>query len=74
MPNHIHWILEKRKVSDISISRSVKQYKGYVTKEIGEPIWQRSYYDHMIRDEKDYLRIWKYIDENVIKWDKDKYY
>ena len=25
-------------------------------------------------DEKDYLRIWKYIDENILKWNLDKYY
>ena len=37
-------------------------------------IWQRSYYDHIIRSEKDYLDIWKYIDENPLKWELDKYY
>ena len=32
------------------------------------------YYDHIIRDENEYLRVWKYIDENPIKWDTDEYY
>ena len=39
-----------------------------------KPIWQKSYYYHIIRNEKDYLRIWKYTDENVLKWSIDKYY
>jgi len=37
-------------------------------------IWQRSYYDHIIRNGEDYLRIWKYIDENPLKWAEDEYY
>ena len=28
----------------------------------------------IIRNEKDYLRIWEYIDENILKWSLDKYY
>ena len=31
-------------------------------------------FDHIIRNEKDYYRIWKYIDENILKWSLDKYY
>ena len=34
----------------------------------------KSYYDHIIRNEKDYSIIWKYIDENELKWSLDKYY
>ena len=34
-------------------------------------IWQRSYHDHIIRDEMDYQKIWEYIETNIIKWDKD---
>lgn len=37
-------------------------------------IWQRSYHDHIIRDERDYLARWQYIDENPLKWEFDKYY
>ncbi|MBQ8859725.1 MAG: hypothetical protein IJ015_00130 [Ruminococcus sp.] len=45
-----------------------------VTKEIGEPIFQRSFFDHIIRDEYDYLKHLKYIDNNPKKWHKDEYY
>ena len=37
-------------------------------------IFQRSFYDHVIRDEQDYLKIWNYIDTNPHKWQEDKYY
>jgi len=57
-----------------TISRIVKQYKGAITKKIGHSIWQKSYYDHIIRSEKDYRLIWRYIDENVTKWQEDRYF
>ena len=55
------------------ISTVVNQMKGYVTKQIGYYIWQKLYYDHVIRDEADYRRIWQYIDENPARWHEDEY-
>ena len=74
MPNHIHMILIIDKETDLTLSRIIKQYKEWITKTIMKPIWQKSYYDHIIRNEKDFYRIWKYIDENELKWSLDKYY
>ncbi len=31
-------------------------------------IWQRSYYDHIVRNQVDYMRIRKYIFENPLHW------
>ena len=39
-----------------------------------ENVWQSSYYDHIIRDENDYLEKWNYIDGNPSKWAKDGYF
>ncbi|MDR2600570.1 MAG: transposase [Oscillospiraceae bacterium] len=58
----------------ISISRVVQSLKSITTKQIGFSMWQRSFHDHIIRNESDYLRIWQYIDENPIRWSEDKYY
>ena len=74
MPNHIHMIIIIRNKTNVTISRIIKQYKETITKKAEVKIWQRSYYDHIIRDEKDYFRIWQYIDENILKWSLDKYY
>lgn len=57
-----------------TISRIVKQFKGSVTKQTGYTIWQKSFHDHIIRNEKEYLDIWRYIDENPSKWQNDCYY
>ena len=74
MPNHIHLILIINEKTNLLVSNIIKKYKEWVTKQIGEAIWQKSYYDHIIRNEKDYFRIWEYIDENILKWSLDKYY
>ena len=84
MPNHIHFILlikeYKNGMSGASsptnavVSNFVSTFKRFCNKEYGENIWQRSYHDHIIRDEKDYRKIWEYIDTNVIKWNLDCFY
>ena len=73
MPNHIHFILAIEENKIVNISRIVKGYKEAVTKDVGFKIWQKSFYDHVIRNEADYLRIRQYIDENILKWNLDEY-
>jgi len=78
MPNHIHLIIRidnnGRAMLAPTISRIIQQFKGVITKEIGNSIWQKLYYDHIIRDEYDYKNIWQYIDENPAKWFEDELY
>ena len=74
MPNHIHLILCIEGNEEITVSRIVKQFKGSITKIVGFSIWQSSFYDHVIRNQKEYQEIWKYIDENPIKWELDEYF
>lgn len=52
----------------------IGQLKSYTTNKFGNVLWQRSYHDRIIRGEKDYQKIWKYIDTNVIRWKKDCFY
>ena len=81
MPNHIHMILfitpdSGRTQFAPTVSRAIKQFKGAVTKQVGEAIWQKGFHDHIIRDDHDYLMHLQYIDENPEKWimGKDAYY
>lgn len=43
-------------------------------KSFNKRIWQRDYYEHIIRDEKDFNRIKEYIENNIINWHKDKFH
>ncbi len=74
MPNHIHMILIIKDKQNISISKIIQQYKGIVTKELGYSIWQKLFYEHIIRNQKEYFLIKEYIKNNVINWEKDKYF
>ena len=49
------------------IASIVRSIKILTTKEIGTAIFQRSYYDHVIRNQRDYREIWEYIDQNPWK-------
>ena len=56
-----------------SIPNMIGILKRKTNKEYGFKMWQTSYHDHIIRNDEEYLRIWKYIDENPIKWNEDLY-
>jgi len=88
MPNHIHLLVMITKDCasgtgnpSPTLGTVVGWFKYQTTKAInahagnaGVKIWQRSYHDHVIRNEDDYLRISQYIDENPAKWREDRYY
>ncbi|MEW5830937.1 MAG: hypothetical protein AB1846_18755 [Chloroflexota bacterium] len=37
----------------------------------GTPIWQRNYYEHIVRDADEMDRIHRYIESNPSRWDED---
>lgn len=57
-----------------TISAVINQFKGVVTKQVGYPVWQKSFYDHIIRNEEEYQLIWDYIDLNPVNWIDDTKY
>ena len=81
MPNHIHLIIRidgedenGRPMVAPTVDRIIKQFKGYVSKTVNEQIWQKRFYDHVIRGREDYEEIRKYIYENPINWETDELY
>ncbi|MAU10378.1 MAG: transposase [Anaerolineaceae bacterium] len=64
-----------------SLPSIIRTYKAAVTREINRvcntsssKIWQRNYYEHVIRDERDLNRIREYIQTNPSRWAQDEYY
>ena len=74
MPDHIHLILiihadeYGRAMHAPTAMRVIQQMKGYITKQIGLPIWQKSFFDHIIRNREDYEKHVKYIYENPLRF------
>ena len=87
MPNHIHTVLIKKKniaEKQKTVGQFVGAFKSLVTNRwckvcdargimVGK-LWQRNYYDHILRNRADYYEKVKYIDENPGKWHMDDLY
>lgn len=79
MPDHIHLLLRFDRILGTgdpspTLGNVIGWYKYQVTKQInlrlgtkGGKFFQRSYYDHVIRNQKDYNEIWEYIENNPKK-------
>ena len=79
MPNHIHMILVLEGTDNPSVTQIIGQFKTGVTKELrlcypGRKIWQRSFHDHVIRNQASYEKIWNYIEGNPQCWHKDCFF
>ena len=80
MPNHIHLLLQintdadGRPMAAPTISTVINQTKGIVSKKAGFSVWQKGFYDHVIRNDNDYRDTWNYIEGNPGKWTEDKLY
>ncbi|MCX2960399.1 transposase [Rodentibacter caecimuris] len=88
MPNHFHFIITLNSDVDrhqhyfgaqrknlASIIRGIKcALSGYAKQENFLFEWQRGYYEHIIRNENAFQKIYQYIENNVINWDKDCFY
>jgi putative transposase len=49
-------------------SRQINQSHGTT----GTSLWQRNYYEHIVRDENDLNRIRRYIEDNLLMWAMDR--
>ena len=74
MPNHIHLVLAVTAPSSVSIAHVIQQMKRSVTIQAGILVWQRDYYDHVIRNDTEYQNIWRYVAYNHWKWLDDCYF
>ncbi len=81
MPNHIHLLLTVKNgtsrtpsPTNSTISKYIGSFKRFTNKEFDENIWQRSFYEHIVRNTEDYLNIFEYIQNNPLNWNKDNYY
>ena len=80
MPNHIHFLVSFNTDSggaspsptlfDAVQSLSTRLSRGILG---NMPLWQRSFHEHVIRNDNDHREIWEYIDANPAKWADDHY-
>jgi putative transposase len=79
MPNHIHGVLSLvGEQSGHGLPEIIRGFKTFSARRINEirkargiAVWQRSYHDHVIRDDADLDRIRRYIADNPASWADD---
>jgi REP element-mobilizing transposase RayT len=81
MPNHVHGIIVIGEATPCPLSEIVRQLKTFSARRInklrgtqGIPVWQRNYYEHIIRGEDDLNSLREYIDNNPVNWQLDENY
>ena len=70
MPDHVHLLAEgTRDDSDLQkFAGAAKQFSGHAYKQAtGQPLWQPSYYEHVLRDEDDTWGVAWYIVANPVR-------
>ncbi len=68
MPDHVHLLVEVPEGISLKVFvQHFKQLSGYALKrQTGSPVWQVSYYDHILRDEESLLDVARYIWDNPV--------
>ena len=70
---------KKQTLISNSLGAIIGQFKTACAKQInalrdvhGIPVWQRNYYEHVIRNDRELNNIWNYIDTNPLNWENDE--
>ncbi|HYE12383.1 MAG TPA: transposase [Patescibacteria group bacterium] len=86
MPNHVHFIViievasqqegsgQLKAAAPTSLPKIINSFKTITSKKYGKTLWQRNYYEHIIRNDKELHEIRGYIVNNPAKWELDQYY
>lgn len=73
MPDHIHMLASIDANGSTALGDFVFAFKRFVTRKaravgFNDRLWQKNYYDHVVRDNEDVLRIMEYMENNPIRW------
>ena len=82
MPNHVHMLISVLRDDGAPrssrptelVPRIIAALKRFSNQDAGRNLWQRSFYDHIVRDENDYVIRYNYIADNPRRWAEDEYY
>jgi putative transposase len=72
MPNHLHgivWLSRAGHAPPLPVV--IGSFKSVASRTAGRALWQRSFYDRVIRDEDELRALRKYVVENPLRWALD---
>ena len=65
MPDHVHWLVRLQPQG--SLGEAARRYKALFSLALGEPVWQRGFHDHALRDDEDLRAVARYIVANPLR-------
>ncbi len=65
MPDHLHWLMCLQ--HGYQLSSVVRSVKAISSRRLGQPVWQKGFYDRAIRDEEDLCDLARYIVANPLR-------
>ncbi len=72
--------ISNKVIIDPGLPAIIRSYKSFSARSVnhlqktpGTPVWQRDYYDHIIRNDTDLKNVWQYIDTNPQSWQEDQF-
>ncbi len=75
MPDHVHMLIrieaEQGDPDRPDLRKIVSALKSLGSRRCGRPIWQRSFYDNIIRNDQDYRETAEYIQSNPVAFDEN---
>jgi putative transposase len=74
MPSHLHGVVVVRRDKSLAppLGLVVGAFKAGCSRRAGRALWQRGYYDRVVRDEEELGAIRQYITDNPHKWATDR--
>ena len=82
MPNHLHGLLQinnDEQIQPTALTTIIASFKSSVTRQWNQQngvasrsVWQRSFHDHIVRNEKSLNQKRQYIQDNPLKWHLDE--
>jgi REP element-mobilizing transposase RayT len=71
MPDHVHFFVSP-KIREGDLSRFVQTFRSFVTKSLRPqgypyPLWQREFFDRLLRREESYEEKWQYVCANPVR-------
>jgi putative transposase len=79
-PYKSNGLIKHEKMGQYGLLEIMRAFKSFSARRInqmrnmhGVAVWQRTYYDHIIRNEKDLHNTWEYIQTNPQIWQEDQF-
>jgi REP element-mobilizing transposase RayT len=71
MPDHVHFFVAPSE-RELDLSKHMQSFRSLVTRQLRPlgvpyPLWQREFFDHLLRSDESYERKWQYVFENPVR-------